>query len=162
MPSFDVVSELDMQEVRNAVDQTAREISQRFDFKGTDSSVELKEKTIEIHTESEPRLQALRQVLEEKMVKRQVSLKALDYGTVEEATKGTVRQTVTLRMGITDEKARAVGKFIKGLGKKGVQHQIQGDHLRVTGKKRDDLQAVIAALKDEDFDLPLQYTNFRD
>jgi cyclic-di-GMP-binding protein len=162
MPSFDVVSELDMQEVRNAVDQTAREISQRFDFKGTDSSIELKEKTIEIHTESEPRLQALRQVLEEKMVKRQVSLKALDYGTVEEASKGTVRQTVTLRMGITDEKARAVGKFIKGLGKKGVQHQIQGDHLRVTGKKRDDLQAVIAALKDEDFDLPLQYTNFRD
>jgi uncharacterized protein YajQ (UPF0234 family) len=162
MPSFDVVSELDMQEVRNAVDQTAREISQRFDFKGTDSSVELKEKTIEIHTESEPRLQALRQVLEEKMVKRQVSLKALDYGTVEEATKGTVRQTVTLRMGITDEKARAVGKFIKGLGKKGVQHQIQGEQVRVTGKKRDDLQAVIAALKDEDFDLPLQYTNFRD
>ena len=162
MPSFDVVSELDMQEVRNAVDQTAREISQRFDFKGTDSSVELKEKTIEIHTQSEPRLLALRQVLEEKMVKRQVSLKALDYGTVEEASKGTVRQTVTLRMGITDEKARAVGKFIKGLGKKGVQHQIQGEQVRVTGKKRDDLQAVIAALKDEDFDLPLQYTNFRD
>jgi len=162
MPSFDVVSELDMQEVRNAVDQTAREISQRFDFKGTDSSVELKEKTIEIHTESEPRLHALRQVLEEKMVKRHVSLKALDYGQVEEATKGTVRQTVTLRMGITDEKARAVGKFIKGLGKKGVQHQIQGEQVRVTGKKRDDLQAVIAALKDEDFDLPLQYTNFRD
>ena len=162
MPSFDVVSELDMQEVRNAVDQTAREISQRFDFKGTDSSIELKEKTIEIHTESEPRLQALRQVLEEKMVKRQVSLKALDYGTVEAASKGTVRQTVTLRMGITDEKARAVGKFIKGLGKKGVQHQIQGEQVRVTGKKRDDLQAVIAALKDEDFDLPLQFTNFRD
>jgi uncharacterized protein YajQ (UPF0234 family) len=162
MPSFDVVSELDMQEVRNAVDQTAREISQRFDFKGTDSSVELKEKAIEIHTESEPRLQALRQVLEEKMVKRQVSLKALDYGTVEEASKGTVRQTVTLRTGITDEKARTVGKFIKGLGKKGVQHQIQGEQLRVTGKKRDDLQAVIAALKDEDFDLPLQFTNFRD
>ena len=162
MPSFDVVSELDMQEVRNAVDQTAREISQRFDFKGTDSSIELKEKTIEIHTESEPRLQALRQVLEEKMVRRQVSLKALDYGTVEEASKGTVRQTVALRMGITDEKARSVGKFIKGLGKKGVQHQIQGDQVRVTGKKRDDLQAVIAALKDEDFDLPLQFTNFRD
>jgi len=162
MPSFDVVSELDMQEVRNAVDQAAREISQRFDFKGTDSSIELKEKTIEIHTESEPRLQALRQVLEEKMVKRQVSMKALDYGTVEEASKGTVRQTVTLRMGITDEKARTVGKFIKGLGLKGVQHQIQGEQVRVTGKKRDDLQAVIAALKDEDFDLPLQFTNFRD
>ena len=162
MPSFDVVSELDMQEVRNAVDQTAREISQRFDFKGTDSSVELKEKTIEIHTESEPRLNALTQVLEEKMVKRQVSLKALDFGAIEEATKGTVRQTVTLRVGITDDKAREVGKFIKGLGLKGIQHQIQGDQLRVNGKKRDDLQGVIAALKEKDFDLPLQFTNFRD
>ncbi len=162
MPSFDVVSELDMQEVRNAVDQTAREISQRFDFKGTDSSVELKEKTIEIHTESEPRLSALTQVLEEKMVKRQVSLKALDFGAIEEATKGTVRQTVTLRVGITDDKAREVGKFIKGLGLKGIQHQIQGDQLRVNGKKRDDLQGVIAALKENDFDLPLQFTNFRD
>jgi cyclic-di-GMP-binding protein len=162
MPSFDVVSELDMQEVRNAVDQAAREISQRFDFKGTDSSVELKEKTIELHTESEPRLQALRQVLQEKMVKRHVSLKALDYGGVEEAAKTTVRQTITLRMGITDDNARQVGKFIKGLGKKGVQHQIQGDQIRVTAKKRDDLQDVIAALKDGDFDLPLQYTNFRD
>ena len=162
MPTFDVVSELDMQEVRNAVDQAAREISTRFDFKNTGSSIELKEKEIELNTESESRLTALTQVLEEKLVKRQVSLKALTYGKVEEATKGTVRQTVTLRMGITDEKARAVGKFIKGLGKKGVQHQIQGEQVRVTGKKRDDLQAVIAALKDEDFDLPLQYTNFRD
>ena len=162
MPSFDVVSELDMQEVRNAVDQAAREISQRFDFKGTDSSIELKEKTIEVHTESEPRLAALKQVLEEKMVKRQVSLKALDYGTVEEASKGTVRQTVSLRVGITDDKAREVGKFIKGLGLKGIQHQIQGEQLRVTGKIRDDLQGVIAALKDKDFDLPLQFTNFRD
>ena len=162
MPSFDIVSELDMQEVRNAVDQAAREVSQRFDFKGTDSTVELKEKTIELHTESEPRLQALRQVLEEKMVKRNVSLKALDYGAVEEAAKGTVRQTVTLRVGISDEKARTIGKFVKGLGVKGVQHQIQGDQLRVTGKKRDALQDVIASLKGEDFELPLQYTNFRD
>jgi uncharacterized protein YajQ (UPF0234 family) len=162
MPSFDVVSEVDMQEVRNAVDQAARELSQRFDFKGTDSSIELKEKTIELHTESEPRLEALKQMLAEKMVKRGVSLKALGYGNVEEATKGTVRQTVTLRVGITDDKAREVGKFIKGLGLKGVQHQIQGDQLRVTGKKRDDLQGVIAALKEKDFDLPLQFTNFRD
>ena len=162
MPSFDVVSEVDMQEVRNGVDQAAREISQRYDFKGTDSSIELKDKTIAIHTESEPRLQALRQVLEEKMIKRQVSLKALGWGNVEEATKGTVRQTVTLRMGITDDKAKEVGKYIKGLSLKGVQHQIQGDHLRVTGKKRDDLQSVIAALKEHDFDLPLQFTNFRD
>ena len=153
MPSFDVVSEVDMQEVRNAVDQAARELSQRFDFKGTDSTIELKEKTIELHTESEPRLEALKQMLAEKMVKRGVSLKA---------AKGTVRQTVTLRVGITDDKAREVGKFIKGLALKGVQHQIQGDQLRVTGKKRDDLQSVIASLKEKDFDLPLQFTNFRD
>ena len=162
MPSFDVVSEVDMQEVRNGVDQASREISQRFDFKGTDSSIELKEKSIELHTESEPRLEALKQVLEEKMVKRGVSLKALGFGTVEEASKGTVRQEVTLRVGITDDKAKEVGKFIKALGMKGVQHQIQGEQVRVTAKKRDDLQTVIAAVKEHDFDLPLQFSNFRD
>ncbi len=162
MPSFDVVSEVDMQEVRNGIDQASREISQRFDFKGTDSSIELKDKAIELHTESEPRLEALKQVLEEKMVKRGVSLKALGFGNVEEATKGTVRQTVTLRVGITDDKAKEVGKFIKALGMKGVQHQIQGEQVRVTAKKRDDLQTVIAQLKDHDFDLPLQFNNFRD
>jgi len=162
MPSFDVVSQVDEQEVRNAVDQASREIATRYDFKGTDSSIELKEKTIELHTESEARLQALTQVLEEKMVKRKVSLKALSYGKVEEAAKGTVRQTVTLTVGINDEKARQVGKFIKGLGLKGVQHQVQGDQLRVSGKKRDDLQTVIAQLKEQDFEIPLQYTNFRD
>ncbi|MBM3673515.1 MAG: YajQ family cyclic di-GMP-binding protein [Actinobacteria bacterium] len=162
MPSFDVVSEVDMQEVRNAVDQAAREIATRFDFKGTDSSIALKDQTIELHTESEARLQALTQVLEEKMVKRKVSLKALGYGNVEEAAKGTVRQTVTLQVGINDEKARAVGKFVKGLGLKGVSHQVQGDHLRVSGKKRDDLQAAIAAMREHDFGIPLQFTNFRD
>lgn len=162
MPSFDVVSEVDDQEVRNAVDQASREIATRFDFKGTDSSIELKEKTIELHTESEARLRALTQVLEEKMVKRRVSLKALTYAKVEEAAKGTVRQTVTLTVGINDEKARQVGKFIKGLGLKGVQHQVQGDQLRVSGKKRDDLQTVIAKLKEHDFEIPLQFTNFRD
>ena len=162
MPSFDVVSEVDMQEVRNGIDQASREISQRFDFKGTDSSIELKDKAIELHTESEPRLEALKQVLEEKMVKRGVSLKALGFGNVEEATKGTVRQTVTLRVGITDDKAKEVGKFVKALGMKGVQHQIQGEQVRVTAKKRDDLQTVIAELKDHDFDLPLQFNNFRD
>lgn len=162
MPSFDVVSQVDEQEIRNAVDQAAREIATRYDFKGTDSSIELKDKTIELHTESEARLAALTQVLEEKMVKRKVSLKALSYGKVEEAAKGTVRQTVTITVGINDEKAREVGKFIKGLGMKGVSHQVQGDQLRVSGKKRDDLQAVIAALKEHDFQIPLQFTNFRD
>ena len=162
MSSFDVVSEVDFQEIRNAVDQAAREVATRFDFKGTDSSIELNEKTIELHTESEQRLTALTQVLEEKMVRRKVSLKALGYGKVEEATKGTVRQTVTLNVGISDEKARAIGKFLKGLGLKGVQHQVQGDQLRVSGKKRDDLQSAIAALREEDFDIPLQFINFRD
>ncbi len=162
MPTFDVVSELDMQEVRNAVDQASREVSTRFDFKNTDSTIELKEKTIELATESESRLTALTQVLEEKMVKRQVSLKALSYGKVEEATKGTVRQVVTLNSGISTEKGKEIGKFLKELGLKGVSHQIQGDQLRITGKKRDDLQTAIAAIKEHDFGVPLQFTNFRD
>jgi cyclic-di-GMP-binding protein len=162
MPTFDVVSELDMQEVRNAVDQASREVTTRFDFKNTGSSIELKESTIELATESDSRLQALTQVLEEKMVRRNVSMKALEYGKVEEATKGTVRQTVTLRSGISSDKAREIGKFLKELNLKGVQHQVQGDQLRVSGKKRDDLQTAIAKLKEHDFELPLQFTNFRD
>jgi hypothetical protein len=101
-------------------------------------------------------------VLEEKMVKRKVSLKALGYGNVEEAAKGTVRQTVTLNVGINDEKAREIGKFVKGLTIKGVQHQVQGDQLRITSKKRDDLQTVIGELREKDFGIPLQYVNFRD
>lgn len=162
MPSFDVVSEVDLQEVRNAVDQASREISTRFDFKGTDSSIKLTEKTIELHANTDQRLKALVQVLEEKLVKRAVSLKSLEYGKVEDAAKGAVRQTVTLQMGISDEKGKAIGKHIKGLNLKGIQTQIQGDQLRVTGKKRDDLQAVIADLKAQDFGVALQYTNFRD
>jgi uncharacterized protein YajQ (UPF0234 family) len=162
MPSFDVVSEVDTQEVRNAVDQASREIANRFDFKGTDSSIELKEHAIELETASEERLKALTQVLEEKFVKRKVSLKSLDYGKVEEASKGAVRQTVTLAVGINSDKAREIGKYIKGLGMKGVQHQVQGEQLRVTGKKRDDLQTVIGKLKEEDFGIPLQFENFRD
>ena len=162
MPSFDVVSEVDFQEVRNAVDQADREVSTRFDFKNTGSTVELSEKTIELATESDQRLKALTQVLEEKLVKRKVSLKLLSYGNVEEASKGTVRQTVTLNVGISDEKAREIGKYIKGLTLKGVQHQVQGDQLRVSGKKRDDLQTVIAELKEKDFGIPLQFINFRD
>ena len=162
MPSFDVVSELDMQEVRNAVDQAQREVTTRFDFKNTGTSIELTPKTIDLETESEPRLEALHQVLEEKLVRRKVSLKALEYGKIEEASKGAVRQTVTLNVGISSDKAREIGKFVKELGLKGVQHQVQGDQLRVTGKKRDDLQAAIAAMRDHDFGVPLQFTNFRD
>ncbi len=162
MPTFDVVSEVDEQEVRNAVDQAAREVNQRFDFKNTDSSVELGDGVINMASSSEDRLGALRQVLEEKLVKRKVSLKVLDYGTVEPASGGSVRQTAALQAGISAEKAKELNKFIKGLSLKGIQSSTQGDQLRVQGKKRDDLQKVIAALKEGDFGLPLQYTNFRD
>ena len=151
-----------MQELRNAVDQASREIATRYDFKGTDSSIELGDKSIELHTESEQRLTALTQVLEEKLVKRKVSLKSLDFGKVEDAAKGTVRQTVTITVGINQEKGKAIGKFIKELGKKGLSHQIQGDQLRVSGKKRDDLQDAIQAMREHDFGIPIQFVNFRD
>ncbi len=162
MPSFDVVSEVDQQEITNAVDQASRELATRFDFKGTDSTVELKEDAIELESASEERLKAVTQVLEEKLVKRKVSLKVLDYGKVEEASKGRARQKVSLQSGINQEKAKAIGKYIKELGLKGVQHQVQGDQLRVIGKKRDDLQTAIAKLKEHDFGIPLQFNNFRD
>jgi len=162
VPSFDVVSEVDMQEVRNAVDQAAREVSQRYDFKNTNSSVELGEDEIKLASSSEDRLTALRQVVEEKLVKRKVSMKVLDYGTVEQASGNTVRQTASLQSGIAAEKAKDLNKAIKAMGIKGIQSSTQGDQLRVTGKKRDSLQEVIAALKEGDFGLPLQFTNFRD
>ncbi len=162
MPSFDVVSELDMQEVRNAVDQAQRELATRFDFKDTGSSVELSGSELHLHSSTEDRLKAVVQVVEEKFVRRQVSLKALDYGKVEDAAKGTVRQTVALRAGISSDNAKKINKAIKDLGLKGVSSQTQGDQVRVSGKKRDDLQAVIAALKGGDFDIPLQFQNFRD
>jgi len=162
MPTFDVVSQVDMQEVRNAVDQASREVSTRFDFKGTNSTVELKDSGIELHSDSDQRLKALTQVLEEKLVRRKVSLKLLGYGKVEEASKGAVRQTVTLNVGINQEKAREIGKFLKGLNLKGVSHQVQGDQLRVSGKKRDDLQSAIQAMRDHDFAIPLQFINQRD
>ena len=162
MPTFDVVSEFEEQEVRNAVDQASREIGNRFDFKNTESTLELKERTIEMHSNTEGKLKALIQVLEEKFVKRGAPLKSLDYGKVEEAAKGTVRQSATLLAGITHDKAKEIGKFIKELNLKGVSHSVQGDQLRVQGKKRDDLQSAIAALKEHDFGIPLQFQNFRD
>jgi len=163
MPSFDVVSEVDLQEVRNAVDQAAREVGTRFDFKGTDSVVEFdgKEK-ININSVSEERVKAIIGVLEEKFVKRQISLKSLDHGKGEEAAGARFKQELSLRQGLSTEKAKEIGKYIKENGPKGIQHQIQGDQLRVSGKKRDDLQSVIALLKEHNFELPLQYENFRD
>lgn len=162
MASFDVVSKVDMQEIRNAVDQASREIANRYDFRNTGSAVELGEDAINLRSSTEDRLAAMRQVLEEKLVRRQVSLKAVHYGNVEEASGGTVRQAAALQAGISSDRARDLNKFIKGLGIKGVQSQTQGDQLRVNSKKRDDLQTVIAELKAGDFDVPLQFENFRD
>jgi uncharacterized protein YajQ (UPF0234 family) len=162
MPSFDVVSEVDMQEVRNAVDQAIREVTTRYDFKGTNTTIELTDDAIKMATSSEDRLIALRQLLEEKLVKRKVSLKSIDYGKVEEASGMTVRQTAAIVAGISSDKARELNKFIKELGMKGIQSQAQGDQLRVNGKKRDQLQDVIAALREADLGIPLQFQNFRD
>jgi uncharacterized protein YajQ (UPF0234 family) len=164
MPTFDIVSIVDLQEVRNAVDQAMREIGQRFDFKGTDSAVELREKDseIEMRSVSEDRINAVRQVLEEKLVKRKISLKAIEHGKVENAAGGTARQVSKLQAGISSDKARAINKFIKENGPKGMQSQTQGEQVRVTSKKRDDLQGIMQALKEEDFGIPLQFENFRD
>ena len=162
MPSFDVVSQIDLQEVRNAVDQASREVRTRFDFKGTESVIELQEGAIKLESSTEDRLAALVVVLEEKLVRRNVSLKSLDWGEVEAASGARSRQLARLQAGIDSEKAKGVNKAIKGLGLKGVQSQTQGDQVRVTAKKRDALQDVIAALKAADLGIPLQFENFRD
>jgi cyclic-di-GMP-binding protein len=162
MPSFDVVSEIDMQEVRNAVDQVQRELATRFDFKDTGSSVELGKDALSLKSNTEDRIRAVRVVIEEKWVKRKLSLKTLDWGKVEEAGGNTVRQSVALKAGISSDTARDLNKRIKAMGLKGIQSQTQGDAIRVIGKKRDELQTVIANLKEADLDLPLQFNNFRD
>ena len=162
MPSFDVVSEVDHQEVRNAIDQAQREIATRFDFKNTNSEIEQKELVLTLRTVSEDRLNALRVVVEEKLVKRGVSLKGIEYGKVEEATQNTVRQVVTIHAGISSDKAREINRMIKEKGPKGVSSQTQGETVRVTGKKRDDLQAVMTLLKGADLEIPIQFNNQRD
>lgn len=162
MPSFDITSEIDNQEVRNAVDQASREIGTRFDFRDTGTEIELTPTEITLRSVSDDRLAAARQVLEEKMVRRQLSMKSLDYGKVEQAAGGTVRQVAQLVAGISTEKAKDLNKFIKALGVKGIQSQTQGEQVRVIGKKRDELQQVITACKDHDFGIPLQFGNFRD
>ncbi|MCB1027697.1 MAG: nucleotide-binding protein, partial [Microthrixaceae bacterium] len=131
MPSFDISSEVDHQEVTNAMDQAAREVGTRFDFRDTNSSAELGDGTITIRSMSEDRLRAVRQVVEEKLVRRKVSLKAIDWGTIEPASGGTVRQVATIVAGINSDKAREVNKFVKGLGLKGVQTQTKGEEVRV-------------------------------
>lgn len=164
MPTFDIVSEINMQEVKNAVDQASREISTRFDFKDTNSSIDLDEKgmLLTLETASEDRMIALRQLLDEKLIKRSVSLKTLDPGKVEEASGARARLKITLKAGVSSDMAKKINIAIKDMKLKGVQSQTQGDQVRVTGKKRDELQAVIASLKEADLDLPLQFQNFRD
>ena len=158
--SFDIVSEVNAAEIRNAVDQTEREILTRFDFKNTQTSISRDEDLIELRSSTENRLSAALEVLKEKMVRREVSLKALREGPVLPAARGTFRQAVNVNRGINDEKARELTKFIKKTGLK-VQTQVQGDQLRISAKKKDDLQAVIRAVKEEDFGIPLQFTNYR-
>ena len=162
MPSFDVVSEVDRQELKNAIDQAQRELANRFDFKNTDSSIEQKDLVLTLRTASEDRLRALKLLLEEKLVKRQVSLKGLNWGKIEPASGESVRQIVTVKVGINSDKAREINKLIKEKGPKGVSSQTQGEQIRVTGKKRDDLQATMALLKSSDLEVPLQFENFRD
>lgn len=158
--SFDVVSEVDAQEVTNALDQARREIAQRFDFKNTGTEINQETGRIEIRANSEGRVEAALDVVKEKLVRRNVSLKALSPGKIEPAGGSNFKQGIDIVHGISDEKARTINKFIKGLGHK-VQSQVQGEQLRVTSKSRDDLQAVIQALKEEDFGIPLQFTNYR-
>lgn len=158
--SFDVVSQVDQHEVKNALDQATREIQTRFDFKGTGTGLSMDEDLIEVRSSTENRLKAAVDLLKEKFVRRSISLKALKEGPVLPAAKGTVRQSVHINRGISDEKAREITKLIKGTGIK-VQTQIQGEQLRVSAKKKDDLQSVIKALKEADLDIPLQFTNYR-
>ena len=161
MPSFDVVSQVDDQEVRNAVDQSMREIVNRFDFKGTDTTVALTDEGITVESASDHGVEAAIDVLKTKLVRRNVSLKSLAGGEIKPAAGGRSRAEFTLTHGISQDAARELSKHIRGMGAK-VQVQIQGDQLRVQGKKRDELQAVIAELKGLDYALPLQYVNYRD
>jgi len=162
MPSFDVVSEVDRQELRNAIDQAQRELANRYDFKDTNSEIEQNDLILTLRTSSEDRLRALKVLLEERFVKRNISLKSLDWGKVEQATGESVRQIVTIKVGVPADKAREINKLIKDKGPKGVSSQTQANQLRVSGKKRDDLQQTIAMLRAANLDLPLQFINFRD
>jgi len=162
MPSFDIVSELDLQEVRNAVDQANREAGTRFDFKNTNPVIEFSDKELRLSASTEDRLRALYQLLEEKLVKRSVSLKSLDAGKIEEASQGSARQKVALKAGITQDVGKQINKMVKEMGVKNLSSSIQGDQVRVTGKQRDDLQTAIAYFRESDLAVPLQFTNFRD
>ena len=160
MPSFDIVSEVDMPEVNNAIDQAKREVGTRFDFKGVDVSYELKDKTVTLKAEAEFQLDQMLDILKGKLVKRNVDVKSLSTGDVQKSGKQCLLD-ITIVQGIEADEARKIVKMIKDAKLK-VQTAIQGEKLRVTGKKRDDLQEVIAMLREAKLDLPLQFNNFRD
>lgn len=160
MPSFDIVSQLDLHELSNAVDQTSREVSTRFDFKGTSARVEYKDSEITLFGDNEFQLNQVRDILEKKMAKRGIDVAALDPGKLE-TSAGKTHQPVALRQGIDQQTAKRLVKIIKDAKLK-IQASIQGDQVRVNGKKRDDLQQTITMLKEASLGLPLQYINFRD
>ncbi len=158
--SFDIVSSYDHQELKNAVDQARREVAQRYDLKDTKTTIDEEPKKLTINTNSETSLQAVTDMIESKFVRRGLSLKILDYGTVEPASGGRVRQIVTLKEGISEDLAKQINRRIKEEFKK-VTSQIQGDSVRVQAKSKDDLQAVITAFKDADYPVALQFVNYR-
>jgi uncharacterized protein YajQ (UPF0234 family) len=160
--SFDIVSRVDMQEVSNAVQQTLKEVRQRFDFKGSKSSVELNKDKGEITFQSDDdhRMKSLTEIFKNKLVKRKVSLKALNYSKIEKAAGDTVRQVVTLQQGLSSERAKDIVKLVKDMKRK-VHSEIQQDQVRVRGKKLDDLQDVINMLKEKDFDFHIEFINYR-
>jgi hypothetical protein len=161
MPSFDVVSRVDLQEVDNALNQTRKEVVQRYDLKDAKTEIEWDEKVFTITSADDFKVKAVVDVLQSKLVRRNVPIKNLDYGKIEPAGGGRARQVITVQQGIVTEKARAIVKRVKTSGIK-VQSQITDDEVRVSGKKRDDLQAVIEMLRGEDFGVALQFVNFRD
>jgi len=161
MPSFDVVCELDLQEVDNAINQTHRELGNRFDFKGTTFEVQRNEHVIDLHAQDDYKLRALVEILQERLAKRNIPLKAIHANEPEPGPMGTAKQKLDLQDGIVSEKAREIVKIIKD-SKLKVQASIQGAQVRVTGKKRDDLQAVMQLLRGQNLDLAMQFTNFRD
>ena len=161
MPSFDVVSQVDLQEVDNAVNQARKEVGQRYDFKDTNTEIVLEDNEIRIVSSDDFKVKAVVDVLQSKLVRRQVPLKSVTYGKIEPAAGGRARQTLTVQQGIATEKARQIVKIVKDAKLK-VQSQIQGDQVRVSGKNRDDLQRVIQLLRQQDLDVALQFVNFRD
>jgi hypothetical protein len=158
--SFDVVSQVDRAEISNAINQTLKEVGQRFDFKGSHANVALEKEELVLTAEDETKLRNMNDILQQKLVRRSVPLKALSYGTIEPAAGGTVRQRAQIQQGIPQEKAKEIVKLIKD-SKAKVQASIQGDTVRVTGKDRDTLQQVIATLKAKDFGINMQFTNYR-